>query len=448
MSMSVSLKKATNKTNIKHNNRTMSDKEKEQNKHIDTSRSDKNKYLVQEDIKKIYEREFGEALEKYNAKQTRSDRKINNYYKHIEASKKTATQQELIIQVGDKDDFASKEYFALANEILEEWFRVFEKRNVNLKVYNAVIHNDEVSPHMHLNFVPVANGYKRGLEKQVAFDRAIKQQDATLDKKRPFQDWREKEVGLLAEMLKERGVERKLVGTNTYKDVNEYKEKKDLEREVKRLEKDLSEKKNELLAFSKNVPNEVKVPAKRQMKNVEIPTGEKNLFGKIKTKTEARPTKNVIISETDNKKLVSASRDNKKIKGHLNDFLSTDSAQENTDLRKYVIETRRDNVSLRKANQQLRGELTEAHQEMGSLKAHINDLKQDVRLIYQSTKDFLKERTDGLKAFKNAFKDLVDKVKGKTSQMQEGQNLTSKMNEFERIHKIELKKERNRGLER
>lgn len=235
--MSVSLKKATNKTNIKHNNRTMSDAEKEKNKHIDDSRSDENKYLVQEDIKNLYEREFGEALERYNAKQTRSDRKINSYYKHIETSKKTATQQELIIQVGDKDDFASKEDFALANEILEEWFKRFEKRNVNLKVYNAVIHNDEASPHMHLNFVPVANGYKRGLEKQVAFDRAIKQQDATLDKKRPFQDWREKEVGLLAEMLKERGVERKLVGTNKYKDVNEYKEKKDLEREVKRLEK-------------------------------------------------------------------------------------------------------------------------------------------------------------------------------------------------------------------
>src|SRR5699024_12735104 len=90
-------------------------------------------------------------------------------------------------------------------------------------------------------------------------------------------------------------------------------------------------------AISKNAPNEVKVPAKRQMKNVEIPTGEKNLFGKIKTKTEARPTKNVIISETDYKKLVSAARDNKKIKGNLNDFLSTDLAQENTDLRKYVI---------------------------------------------------------------------------------------------------------------
>ena len=104
----------------------------------------------------------------------------------------------------------------------------FEKRNPNLKIYNAVIHNDEASPHMHLNFVPVASGYKRGLEKQVSFDRAITQQDPKLDKTRPFDDWREKEVKILEEMLKERGIERKLVGSNNYKDVNEYKEKKNL----------------------------------------------------------------------------------------------------------------------------------------------------------------------------------------------------------------------------
>src|SRR5699024_11961306 len=135
--------------------------------------------------------------------------------------------QEMIIQVGDRDDFSNRDEFASANEILEEWFNEFRERNPNLKVYNAVIHNDEASPHLHLNFVPVASDYKRGLEKQVAFDRAIKQQDATLNKTRPFEDWREKEVNLLENKLKERGIERKLVGTNEYKDVNEYKQKKD-----------------------------------------------------------------------------------------------------------------------------------------------------------------------------------------------------------------------------
>ena len=448
MSMSVSLKKSTTKTNIDHNNRMMSDKEKERNSHIDYERSDENKYLIQEDIRDLYEREFGEALENYNAKQRRADRKIKSYYKHIEASKKTSTQQEMIIQIGDKDDFSNNENREIANTILEEWFHDFEKRNPNLKVYNAVIHNDEASPHMHLNFVPVASGYKRGLEKQVAFDRAIIQQDSTLNKTRPFEDWREKEVQLLEQKLLERGIERKIVGTNKYKDVNEYKEKKDLEREIKQLEHDLSEKKNELLAFSEEIPVEIETKARRQMKNVEVPTGEKTIFGKEKTRTEKKPTKNVIVSETDYKKLVSAARDNEKMKGHLRNLLNTDLAQENKKL-KYENKVAYDDLSKFKAeNRILKKENRELSWHIDDLKDHISILKQDIGLIYESAKEFLRERTDSLKAFKNVFKDFVDKVKYKTTQFEQKHDLGAKMNEFEKVHKQELRKERNRGLER
>src|SRR5699024_11436032 len=100
----------------------------------------------------LYKREFGEALESYNAKQRRADRKIKDYYKHIEASKKTSTQQEMIIQIGDKDDFLNNENHEVANTILQEWIHDFEKRNTTLKVYNAFIHNDEATPYINLNF--------------------------------------------------------------------------------------------------------------------------------------------------------------------------------------------------------------------------------------------------------------------------------------------------------
>ena len=151
MSMSVSFKKATNKTNIKHNNRDFTEKQKAQNSHIDFSKSDENKILVQKDLRELYEREFSELLKNYNDKQKRNDRKIDDYYQHIKDSKKTSLQQEMIIQVGDKDDFNSPEDFERANEVLEDWFSDFEERNPNLKVYNAIIHNDEASPHLHLN---------------------------------------------------------------------------------------------------------------------------------------------------------------------------------------------------------------------------------------------------------------------------------------------------------
>ncbi len=222
----------------------MNDKEMARNSHIDFSRSDKNKYLQQDSIRDLYKREFGSALEKYNAKQKRNDRKIDDYYKHIEKGKKTSTQQEMIIQIGDKDDFIDNEpNRKMANEVLEEWFEDFKDRNPQLKIYNATIHNDEASPHMHLNFVPVAEGYKRGLERQVAFDKAIKQQDDSLNKERPFQDWREKEVTFLEEKINERGIERVLVGTNEYKDVNEFKEKQD---ELRALQEQIDHAKSDL----------------------------------------------------------------------------------------------------------------------------------------------------------------------------------------------------------
>lgn len=446
--MSVSVKKATNKTSIKHNNRKMSDKEKERNSHIDSERTHENKYLVQEDIRELYQREFSEPLENYNAKQKRNDRKIDDYYKHIQSSKKTAVQQEMIIQIGDKDDFLNKENREVANTILEEWFHEFEERNPNLKVYNTVIHNDEASPHMHLNFVPVAEGYKRGLEKQVAFDRAIIQQDSTLNKTRPFEDWRENEVKLLEEKLLERGIERKIVGTNQYKDVNEYKEKKDLEKEIKQLEINLSEKKNELKAYSEQVPNDIDVQAKRQLKNVEIPTGEKNIWGKPKMKTEKKPTKNVILSETDYKNLVSAARDNKKMKGHINNLMSRDLAKENKNLVEKNEQIRGKYNNLVNRFNSTIDNYNELANENESLKDRISDLKQDIGLIYESTKEFLKERTDGLKAFKNVFKDFVGKVKSKTMDFQEKRNISLERNEFEKIHSKELRKEKSRGMER
>src|SRR5699024_10812777 len=92
---------------------------------------------------------------------------------------------------------------------------------------------------------------------------------------------------------------------------------------------DLSEKKNELLAFSEKVPIELEAKARRQLKNVEVPTGEKNWLGKPKMKTEKRPTENVVVSETDYKKLVSAARDNEKMKSHLKKLINNHIDQVN-----------------------------------------------------------------------------------------------------------------------
>src|SRR5699024_2849765 len=98
-------------------------------------------------------------------------------------------------------------------------------------------------------------------------------------------------------------------------------------------------------------------------------------------------------------------------------------------------------------NKALRQENMQLLRENSSLRSQISDLQRDIRLVYQSTREFLKEHTNGLKAFKNVCKGLVDKIKDKTSQTQEKLKLESKMNESEKVHKEEMTKERDRGLE-
>ena len=241
-SLSISIAASGKKTSIPHNNREMSEGKWKQkrNQHIDRNRVNDNVILKRVDIEDIYEQRFGDAVAKYNAKQKRKDRKVDNYYKQVKDSKKTHEQREMIVRVGDIDDILAGDLtHDEAREVLEEWFKDFEERNPNLAVYNAVIHMDEIyepdgktvtTPHMHLNFVPVASGYKRGLEKQVSFDRALIQQDGNYDKTKPFKDWRQSEVNVMAKILKTRGIERKIVGTHEDMPVDRYKQVKDRER--------------------------------------------------------------------------------------------------------------------------------------------------------------------------------------------------------------------------
>lgn len=413
----------------------MSEKEREKNSHIDTTKSDENKYLIQKDLKELYQEEFGLVLEKYNTKQKRKDRKIDDYFEHIKASKKTALQQEMIVQIGDKDDFIkSPNYKEYANDILEKWVEGFEKRNPQLKVYNAVIHNDEASPHLHINFVPVAEDYKRGLEKQVSFDRAIIQQDSKLDKTRPFDDWREKEVNELEKSLSEFGLKRKIVGKNEFKDVNEYKEKKDLQREIGQLNKEISSKKNELLALNRQIPDDVEVKAKRQSKMVEVPIGEKGFWGQEKTKKEKQYTGNVIVSEKDYQKLIDGAKGNKRLKTSVETYLKTDLGQANQILGK-------ENRLLHKANGNLEDKLKLAQatnetleRKNRRLEETVNELKTEIKSLYQNTKDLLIEHTND---FKGALRRFADKLVGKHPK-----------SEFGRIHEDnEQKQKKNFSLD-
>ena len=121
-----------------------------------------------DDVKTVYHKEFDEALEEYNKKQIRPDRKIEDYFEHV-AGKEQDMAVEIIIQIGDREFWKQfddmKSYMKLSYQIILDELR---KRLPQFVVANAVVHLDEESPHMHIVGVPVADGYKKGLSKQVS----------------------------------------------------------------------------------------------------------------------------------------------------------------------------------------------------------------------------------------------------------------------------------------
>lgn len=120
---------------------------------------------------------FDEALERYNYKQTRADRKIENYYEKIRNSKQEKPFHELILQIGDKENMsAESENGELARQILDEYYSGFQERNPNLKVFSAHLHMDEATPHLHIDFVPFTTGSKRGLDTRVSLKQALDKQ--------------------------------------------------------------------------------------------------------------------------------------------------------------------------------------------------------------------------------------------------------------------------------
>lgn len=122
-----------------------------------------------EDTKKLYYELFNESLEKYNEKQTRTDRKIDDYFYHISNDKEHDLACEIIIELGDLDYWSDKSLNVQykMNEVFKEQVEALELIVPNFKVANATIHFDESSPHLHIIGVPFKEDCKRGLERQV-----------------------------------------------------------------------------------------------------------------------------------------------------------------------------------------------------------------------------------------------------------------------------------------
>ncbi len=143
-------------------------------KNTDPERSHLNITYCQENIKAVYHELFDEALERYNTKQTRADRRIEDYYEKIRSGKQEKPFHEIILQVGNRDDMsADSEEGQLAAAVLDEYMKGFQERNPQLHVFSAHLHMDEATPHLHIDFVPFTTGSKRGLDTRVSLKQAL-----------------------------------------------------------------------------------------------------------------------------------------------------------------------------------------------------------------------------------------------------------------------------------
>ena len=164
--------------NVKHNNR----EEKFERDNIDITRSDQNMVIKKEDLKELYKNEFSQATEHYNNKPKKNGKKKTkkeqkgDYYKEIKNNKNGQKLcYELVVQIGDMNDTNCSSNPTDEIEILKKYAEDFQERYPNLKVFNAVIHLDEETPHLHLTYVPVAENCKRGISKQNSQTQAFEQ---------------------------------------------------------------------------------------------------------------------------------------------------------------------------------------------------------------------------------------------------------------------------------
>lgn len=222
----------TGKGSLNHNSR------KFHAKNTDPNRTHWNVEYCNEDIKDVYHELFDEALKRYNDKQTRKDRKIDDYYEKIRSGKQEKLFHEVILQIGDKDNMGSETMEGqLAAKILDEYMKGFQERNPTLRVFAAHLHLDEATPHLHIDFIPYVTGSKRGLDTRVSLKQALSSLGfkGGSRSETELNQWVQSEKQKLAMVMRENGIEWDQKGTHAqHLSVLDYK-KKVREQEVEEL---------------------------------------------------------------------------------------------------------------------------------------------------------------------------------------------------------------------
>lgn len=379
------------------------------NEEIDKSRSDLNYDLVDrtENYKKDIERFIEEN--KSTKRAVRKDAVLVNEW----------------IVTSDKDFFEgliegeTENFFARAKDYFAD---KFGEENIRY----ATVHLDESTPHMHLGIVPFDDDNK--LSSKRVFNR-----QALRDVQEELPSYLQK-FGYKELQRGEKGSTRKNLT------VPEFKEMK---KEEKKIETEIDDKRKLLSAYVRD--RKLTTPIddfkiKKEMKDVKVASGEKFLNYKFK-ETVSKPTGNLIISEEDFKRLKGMNSYIKDVNGKLLNLLDTDVYQENKELKEEIKNQKEINIGIFEDYKDVSNKYGAEKKENKLLRSEISDLKAEIKLIYKSTKQVLKERINGIKAFKSVFKDVVDDLTDKVNNS--GLNNHFKR-EFDKDEQKEKDKERSK----
>jgi len=240
------------KGSVNHNSR------KFRAENVDGSRTHLNIDYCNERIQAVYHQLFDNALKRYNERQTRSDRRIPNYYEKIRSGNQEKPFHEIILQVGNQDDMsATGEYAELARKILDEYYQGFQARNPNLRVFSAHLHMDEATPHLHIDFVPFTTGSKRGLDTRVSLKQALAAQGFKGGTRgaTEWSQWVQSEKEQLAAVMEWYDIQWEQKGSHEkHLSVLDYK-KQEREKEIAVLDGTLAEKQDELETVQNRITN-------------------------------------------------------------------------------------------------------------------------------------------------------------------------------------------------
>ena len=211
------------KGNFNHNRRTNS----KVPQNVDPTKTAFNKILIDKDIRQVYDEVFGESIAEYNANQIAKkhpERQKKDYYSSICHDKKTEPFREAVVQIGNKDKQLPRWE---SNEILQKFLKRFQENNPQLVVVGAYIHNDEATPHMHIDYVPVAT-YSKGLKKRVSNDKALNQMGY-----KTWNDWKDSQMACLENLVREKGYDREYMN-NSNRHIANVEQFKRVQKEVER----------------------------------------------------------------------------------------------------------------------------------------------------------------------------------------------------------------------